>query len=320
MTSNRSLSGAALALALLAGAGCSGAGSTAVPSAPQSQSSAFARGKGRPLADATHSYIYVADNYANTVWIFPAAGANPNPIGSITTGISGPQGLAIDAAGNLYVANSSDNSVTVYAPGSTAPSMTLRQGLTTPAAVAVDSKGNVWVSNELGSYGGSVVEFPAGKTAPTTTIGNLNPYGVAVDSAGNLYVENYTYTAAFVSVYSPGSTKASKTFGQSDLIEPLGIAIGPTGDVYVCDFQQNEVFIYGSRASHKLRHTTFVEEGDLSALTLSQNNRLYVTDSDMAVVSEIANRGFGSVVTKRLHNGLSSAYGVAADPPVAPGP
>jgi hypothetical protein len=54
--------------ALFAVSGCSAAGSSAI--APfAAQIGAVARVHGRPLATPEHNYIYVADTYANTVWI-----------------------------------------------------------------------------------------------------------------------------------------------------------------------------------------------------------------------------------------------------------
>jgi streptogramin lyase len=271
------------------------------------------------LPDARHNYVYVADTFANTVWIFPASPKNPNPVGSITTGISEPQGLAVDASGNLYVANTGNATVTIYPPGGSTPSLTLSQDLPVPAAVAVDSKGDVWVSNEEGGYTGSLVEFPAGQTIPSTVITGVNPLGIAVDSADNLYAESYNNSAAYVAVYPPGATQPSQTFGQQNVLEPLGMAIGPTGDVYVSDFYYDDVFVFAA-STHKLKHKVFDETGDLTGLTISRYKRLYVADADMAVVSEISRRGFGKVLADRFHNDLQSAYGVAADPAVAPGP
>jgi streptogramin lyase len=318
VTSHRLLSSALLAFALLS-AGCSAPGTSSFAPTGAQAAGPLKRSHGRPIADATHNYVYVADAYGNTVWIFPANPADPAASGSITTGLSSPQGIAIDAGGNLYVANASNNTVTVYPPGSATPSLTLSQDLTTPAAVAVDSHGNVWVSNQLGSYEGSVVEFPAGQTTPSTVITGLNPLGVAVDSKDNLYVENYNNSAAFVSVYPPGATKPSKQFGASDLLEPLGITVGPSGDVYVSDFYYNKVFIY-KKKSYELRSSTFYEIGGMLGLTLSHNKRLYIGEGSNTVVNEVAKRGFGKLLSDELHNSLSSSFGVAADPAVAPGP
>jgi len=88
-------------------------------------------------------------------------------IGQIT-GLSSPQGLAVDVENNLYVANSggdNNGSIRVYARGSTTPFETLIDG-NFPNDVAVDSKGTVYVSNQLGTTRGraGVVVYPKGRT------------------------------------------------------------------------------------------------------------------------------------------------------------
>jgi streptogramin lyase len=313
MASRQPLSAIPVLLAIFAAAGCSAAGTS--PLAPAA-SQVIAHPQGRPIGTASKNFVYVADAYSNTVWIFPANGHTPT--GSITTGLSGPQGLAVDGGGNLYVTNPDNATVTIYPPGSTTPSLTLSQDLTVPTAVAVDSKGDVWVSNEEGSYLGSVVEFSAGSTTPSTVISGLNPLGIAVDSRQNLYVENYNASAAFVSVYPPGATKPSKSFGQTDLLEPLGITIGATGEVYVSDYYYNDVFIFKPK-SYKLRKKVFVQEGSLAA-TLSPTHRLYVATGSQVVVSAITRDGFGKEINQWYFTDLLSSFGIAADPAVAPGP
>lgn len=287
MTSHRLLSAATAALALLAAAGCSTAGTA--PLAPSgAQPAPFARSLGRPVPNAVKNFVYVADAYSNTVWIFPAGGLEPPPVGSVTNGVSGPEGVAIDAGGKLYVANTASATVTIYPPGSSSPSLTLSQGLINPAAVAVDSKGNVFVSNELGGNTGSVVEFPPGQTTPSEVIGGLTPYGVAVDSAGTLYVGNSDNSAAYVSVYPPGATKPSKRFGGHNLTEPLGVMVGPTG-AYVCDYFDNGLYIYAPK-SYTLRKKQTVQIVGTASLTLSHNSGLYIGEGSTNVVAELSER------------------------------
>ena len=81
------------------------------------------------------------------------------------TGVSGPEALAFDANGNLYVANYYGG-VTVYAPGSTTPTATLT-GLNQPVALAFDANGNLFVTN---SGNNTVSEFAAGALTPTATL------------------------------------------------------------------------------------------------------------------------------------------------------
>lgn len=304
--------------ALFAATGCSAAGTSAI-APPAAQPGASARVHGRPLPTAGHDYVYVADAYADTVWIFPAKGFDKSPVGSITSGLSGPQGMAVDSTGNLYVSNSSAATVTVYPPGSSQPSLTLSQDLVTPAAVAVDSKGNVWVSNEDGGYTGSVVEFPPGSTQPSEVITGVTPYGVAVDSKGNLYVAGDSSGAASISVYPPGKTKPSKQFGQTELHNPYGVIVGPNGDIEVCDWYLDTIFIY-QHGSDKLLRQVYAGSADAGQLTLAKDHRLYVANDDSIVVTEIGHNGFGHLLQDRLYTDLNSAFGVAADPDVVPGP
>ena len=282
--------------------------------------SGFAHPAVRPLPGATTSVIYIADAYSNAVYIYPPTGFRPSPIGSITQGVSGPIAIAVDKKGTLYVANSTADTVTVYPAGQTSPSLTLHQDITAPGAVAVDGARNVWVSNQFGSQG-SVVEFAPGKTKPKKIITDVgqNPLGIAVDSQDNLYLGTNNGTIAYVAVYPPGASHPSTIFGGNDLIQPQAITVGPTGDVYVGDLQQSEVFIYSS-GSYNLLQKFFVPQGNIGGLAIARNKRLYIADSEnQDNVTEVTQYGFGKIITDS-YRPPQSAFGVAADPIVRPGP
>jgi YVTN family beta-propeller protein len=106
-----------------------------------------------------------------------------------TSGFNTPKSTTVDARGNVWVANSGTNSVTVLAQtGSTARTIT-GSGLTAPSAIAIDSNGNAFVANTGGStvsaFTNGGVVFGAAPFAVGTA-----PSALAFDATGNLFVAN----------------------------------------------------------------------------------------------------------------------------------
>ena len=123
--------------------------------------------------------------------------------------------MAVDAAGNLYIADEYNNRIRKVGPsgvistvagsgaykfagdGGPATSASLRN----PCAVALDAAGNLYIAdfenNRIREVGPSrVISTVAGNGAykfagdggPATTASLSNPCGVALDAAGNLYI------------------------------------------------------------------------------------------------------------------------------------
>ena len=63
----------------------------------------------------------------------------PNP--------SGPEGLAFDGNGNLYIANNDTNSILEVTPGGVISTFCTSPLFTNPAGLAFDSSGNLFVAN-----------------------------------------------------------------------------------------------------------------------------------------------------------------------------
>ena len=119
----------------------------------------------------------------------------------------------MDSAGNLYIADTSNNrirkvsnGVIATLAGSGAPFFGGDNGPATiaqlynPAAVAADSAGNLYIADTLNNRirkvsngvittvaGGGTCCF-SGDNGPATSAQLSNPQGVAVDSAGNVYI------------------------------------------------------------------------------------------------------------------------------------
>ncbi|HUB68920.1 MAG TPA: NHL repeat-containing protein [Acidimicrobiales bacterium] len=130
---------------------------------------------------------------------------NLHPWQTISKGLSAPQGLTFDHAGDLWVSSSNTNTLVEYkraelAGHSPLPSVTISPdsngSLNGPGGLAFDSAGDLWVANTGVT---TVVEYSAaqlaksGSPTPEVTISNSNfttPYGVALDSSGNLWVSD----------------------------------------------------------------------------------------------------------------------------------
>ena len=85
-------------------------------------------------------------------------------VSSFASGFDDPVGLAFDAAGNLYVANLLDNTVSEVTPAGVVS--TFAAGFSGPAGLAFDSAGNLYVANS-GSNTVDVVPPEAGRPRPS---------------------------------------------------------------------------------------------------------------------------------------------------------
>ena len=92
--------------------------------------------------------------------------------------------MAVDAAGNLYVTDTSNNRVLKLAAGSGTQTVLPFTGLNGPRGVAVDTAGDLYVTDDGNDR---VLKLAAGSSTQTVLpFTGLNyPEGVAVDAAGD---------------------------------------------------------------------------------------------------------------------------------------
>jgi serine/threonine protein kinase, bacterial len=153
------------------------------------------------------------------------------------TGLNQVGGVAVDAAGNLYVADNGNHRVLELAAGSATQDVLPFTLLNQAGGVAVDSAGTLYVTDHTN---GRVVKLAADAASPEVLpfTGLNRPTGVAVDSAGTLYVAE---AGANQVVKLPAGSKGQVVLPFTGLQYPWAVAVDAAGNLYVTDSGNSRV-------------------------------------------------------------------------------
>jgi hypothetical protein len=220
-----------------------------------------------------------------------------------------PMGLALDAAGNLYIADTSNNVIrevnaktgvisTILGKGNLTLNGAGRSQLLYPESIVFDGSDNLYISDAYG-----LLQLSAVNQTVTQLIGSYSVQGIAADHAGNVY-----FSAESSSSYGSGSYVLSSVYK---------IPAGATGSSYGgylnqlciagCGFfsgDGNDEIGDGGPAINAILVNAW-------QLALDSSDNLYIADTGYSVVQRVdAKTGIITAVTVPFPGGDSGDGGL----------
>jgi sugar lactone lactonase YvrE len=198
---------------------------------------------------APNGTVYVADPFNNR--ILQATPGLPGQVNftQVNTGhtaLSFPEGVAVDAAGDLYISDSpvvfgQGNSsrileVMANSNGSLTTNVSQRYSgaqITLPTSLTIDSSNTLFI----GVSQGAIYSLAAGSNTlqlVKTGLFGFSPAALARDSGSNLYfVDSSALSGGIYVVPATGGTAKPVSAGLFNLSGPSGIALDAAGDIFV---------------------------------------------------------------------------------------
>lgn len=269
------------------------------------------------------------------------------PVGGYADGVgssarfNNPIGVAVDATGNIYVADLGNLVIRKVSPAGMATTLAGSPGnsgnadgtgatarFAGPAGVALDSAGNLYVTDSCAIRKVS----PAGVVATIAGSGNRGsadgagsaaqfayPDGIALDPAGNIYVadtvnntirrimQNEYVTTLAGSVASSGN--ADGLGNAARFARPFGVAVDSGGITYVSD--------QGNGAIRKITQagatTTLVGSvGGPAGVAVDADGNVFVADWGGNIIQKITSSGAVTVLAGSWQTGSDNGIGNAA--------
>jgi len=222
----------------------------------------------------------------------------------VPTGLSLPGGVALDGAGNVYLADYGNNAIKKWTSANNSVTTLVSSGLSNPVGVAVDGAGNVYIAD---TGNNAIKEWTAADSTVTTLISSgLNgPQWVVVDGAGNLYITD-TGNNAIKKWTAANNTVSTLVSG---LNQPNELAVDAAGNVYVGDYNNSAIEKWTAANSNL---TTLVSGlTGVDGVAVDGAGNLYASDyADGAIRKWTAANG---AVTTLVSSGLYRPIGMAVD-------
>ena len=252
-----------------------------------------------------------------------------------------PEGMAVDASANVYVADTLDYAVRMFKDGGNITTIAgtgfsgfgadgvaaTSSQLSLPRAVAIDSAGNVYIADgnrirkvsggNITTIAGGLGPGYAGDGGPATAALFNSPQGLTVDSAGNIYVADtfnqrirkIAPNGIITTVVGTGVAGGSGDGGlavNAQIEAPTGVVMDSTGAMYVAEHNRVRKIFANKTITTIAGNGTdgYTGDGGLATgaefmtaygLSLDSSGNVYVADSGNNVIRLISPEPSGTI-------------------------
>jgi sugar lactone lactonase YvrE len=311
------------------------------------------------VADSTHGSVYRIDTKTGVPTVVAGNGVPTSDAGNPTLGnspvLAYPSGLAVDANGNLFVADSVLDVVFEVPTSGGAPQIVAGCGtpsnpacpvyvypnigdggpakiaaLVGPSGVALDSAGDIFIAeynsdrvrevcaSSAGPCGGAgyITTVAGGGTGsgtvdllgdggPATNALLAGPSGVAVDSNGNLFIADMGGDrvrevcassagpcggAGYITTVAGGGTGALSDYGpatSATLLNPQDVALDSNGNLYIADTGNNRVLLVDLGPSNvDIYDEVLIEHGEFQTIA-GDGVPSYTGDGEPSLLTDV---------------------------------
>jgi len=229
------------------------------------------------FSDTSRNFVYSLNARTGQATVFAGTGAATGRAGdggpATAAQLSAPSGLAVDAQGNLFIADTGNHEIrevnistgvisTVAGNGTQGltgdGSAATAAELSYPNAVAIDVAGNVFISDTgnsrirevtisnglISTIAGTTVGF-SGDGGPAISAQLNRPSGLNFDASGNLFIaDNFNFVIREISGTTINTVVGNHTGGYSgdggtatsaELYDPVGVVVDAGGDMYIAE-------------------------------------------------------------------------------------
>lgn len=228
----------------------------------------------------------------------------------------GPQGVTVDAGGNIYVADGYNYRVQKFDSGrnflmSLGSYGTGNPTFNYPTAVAVDTSGNIYVADRNNhriqkfSSGGSFLFAFGSRGSVDGQL--LNPCAIATDSSANLYIadsgnnriQKFDSSGNFIRKW--GKNDCTSGTGNGEFNVPYHVAIDASNNLYVADYSNNRIQKFDSSGNFSAKWganggdgTAGSNNGEFSGpvgVAVDGSNNIYVFDVGNLRIQKLTSAG-----------------------------